>query len=100
MNEIDRDDVDSIIGYFDSLPDPRDKRNQRHLLLDIIVIAVCGVIVGCEGPTAIERWAKAKRDWLDGFQADCYGVRLADPRQVVFFLSYFCAVPKTAPPGQ
>jgi predicted transposase YbfD/YdcC len=30
----------------------------------VIVIAVCGVIVGCEGPTAIVRWAKAKEDWL------------------------------------
>ena len=67
MNDIDRDDVESIIGYFDLLPDPRDTRNRRHLLVDIIVISVCGVIVGCEGPTAIERWAKAKRDWLGEF---------------------------------
>ena len=29
-----------------------------------IVVAVCGVIVGCKGPTSIERWAKAKKDWL------------------------------------
>jgi predicted transposase YbfD/YdcC len=30
----------------------------------VIVIAVCGVIAGCEGPTAIHRWAKVKEDWL------------------------------------
>ena len=58
---------DSIVKHFESLPDPRHTRNRHHLLVDIVVIAVCGVIVGCEGPTAIERWAKAKKDWLEQF---------------------------------
>ncbi len=56
--------LDSVVKHFESLPDPRDMRNRRHLLVDVIVISVCGVIVGCEGPTAIVRWAKAKKDWL------------------------------------
>jgi predicted transposase YbfD/YdcC len=34
------------------------------MLVEGITIAVCGVIVGCEGPTAIARWAKCKEDWL------------------------------------
>ena len=55
----------SIVRHFESLPDPRHERNRRHLLVDVITIAVCGVIVGCTGPTAIERWAKAKKDWLE-----------------------------------
>ena len=54
----------SIIKHFESLPDPRHTCNRRHLLVDVISIAVCGVIVGCSGPSAIERWAKAKREWL------------------------------------
>ena len=41
---------DSIIKHFESLPDPRHTRNRRHELGDVIVIAVCGVIVGCAGP--------------------------------------------------
>jgi predicted transposase YbfD/YdcC len=53
-----------IAKHFESLPDPRHTRNRRHLLVDVIVIAVCGVIVGCKGPTSIERWAKAKQEWL------------------------------------
>ena len=62
----------SIVKHFESLPDPRHERNRRHLLVDVMTIAVCGVIVGCSGPTAIERWAKAKKEWLkhrfdDGF---------------------------------
>ena len=53
-----------VVKHFESLPDPRHTRNRRHLLVDVIVIAVCGVIVGCKGPTSIERWAKAKHEWL------------------------------------
>lgn len=55
---------DSIVHHFESLPDPRHPRNRRHLLGDVLVISVCGVIVGCSGPTSIARWAKAKEDWL------------------------------------
>ena len=55
---------ESIVTHFESLPDPRHTRNRRHLLVDVIVIAVCGVIVGCDGPTSIARWAKEKKDWL------------------------------------
>ncbi len=54
-----------IVKHFESLPDPRETRNRRHLLADVIVICVCGVIVGCQGPTSIERWAKAKKQWLE-----------------------------------
>ena len=57
----------SIVKHFESLPDPRDHRNRRHLLGDVITISVCGVIVGCDGPTAIAQWAKAKKDWLERF---------------------------------
>ena len=56
--------VRSIVKHFESLPDPRHTRNRLHLLIDVITIAVCGVIVGCSGPSAIERWAKAKKEWL------------------------------------
>lgn len=56
-----------IVEYFESLSDPRETRNRKHLLVDVIVISICGVIVGCEGPTAIARWAQARRDWLAQF---------------------------------
>ena len=55
---------ESIVKHFEPLPDPRHTRNRRHLLGDIIAIAVCGVIVGCEGPTAMAWWAREKKDWL------------------------------------
>ena len=56
--------LSSIVKHFESLPDPRHQRNRRHLLVDVITIAVCGVIVGCSGPSAIACWARAKEDWL------------------------------------
>ena len=57
-------DVGSLGSYFESLSDPRHTRNRKHLLVDIVVIAVCGVICGCDGPTAIHRWAKHRQSWL------------------------------------
>jgi predicted transposase YbfD/YdcC len=57
-------DVGSIGCYFESLSDPRHTRNRKHLLVDICVIAVCGIICGCDGPTAIHRWATLQHKWL------------------------------------
>jgi hypothetical protein len=52
--------VGSIGSYFESLSDPRHERNRKHLLVDIAVIAICG----CDGPTAINRWAGHRASWL------------------------------------
>jgi predicted transposase YbfD/YdcC len=57
-------DVGSIGSYFESLSDPRHIRNRKHRLVDIAVVAVCGIIGGCDGPTAIHRWAKHRESWL------------------------------------
>ena len=57
-------DVGSVGAYFESLEDPRHTRNRKHLLVDIVVIAVCGIIGGCDGPTAIHRWSTLQEDWL------------------------------------
>jgi predicted transposase YbfD/YdcC len=59
--------VEAIGSYFQSLPDPRHTRNRKHLLVDVVVIAVCGMVCGCDGPTAIHRWASQRLDWLRQF---------------------------------
>ncbi len=59
--------VGSIASYFESLADPRHTRNRKHLFLDIVVIAVRGPVCGCDGPTAVRRWATNRVDWLKGF---------------------------------
>src|SRR5437660_60596 len=57
-------DVGSIASYFESLSDPRHTRNRKHLLVDITVVAVCAILCGCDGPTAMHRWARERQDWL------------------------------------
>lgn len=73
-----RVNVESIGSYFESLSDPRHTRNRKHRLVDIIVIAVCGMICGCEGTTAIHRWAIERHDWLRQFLPLANGIPSRD----------------------
>jgi predicted transposase YbfD/YdcC len=57
-------DVGTIGCYFESLSDPRHTRNRKHHLVDIMVIAVAAIVCGCDGPTAMHRWAASRKDWL------------------------------------
>ena len=59
--------VESIGSHFVSLADPRHTRNRKHLLVDVVVIAVCGMVCGCDGVTAVHRWASNRADWLKQF---------------------------------
>jgi predicted transposase YbfD/YdcC len=71
-------DVGAIGSYFESLIDPRHTRNRKHLLTDIIVIAICGILCGCDGPTAIHRWAVGNKDWLAGLLVLPHGIPSRD----------------------
>jgi predicted transposase YbfD/YdcC len=64
MMQIGEQEVRGIIKQFQKLPDPRSRVNRRHLLVDVIVIAICAVVAGADGPVAIEEWAKTHRGWL------------------------------------
>jgi predicted transposase YbfD/YdcC len=50
--------------YFGEITDPRIERTKRHKLIDIITIAICGVICGAESWVDIEMFGKVKLDWL------------------------------------
>jgi predicted transposase YbfD/YdcC len=50
--------------YFGGMDDPRVERTKQHKLLDIIIIAICGVICGAEGWVNIEEFGKEKEAWL------------------------------------
>jgi len=56
--------AESILSHFESLPDPRSHINRKHLLGDLIVIAIMAVIAGAEGPEAIGVWAQSNKAWL------------------------------------
>jgi predicted transposase YbfD/YdcC len=56
----------SFHDHFAALTDPRCPfaPNNRHLLMDILVIAVCAVISGAEGWEDMEEYGKANAEWL------------------------------------
>ena len=53
--------VATITEHFSELKDPR-RYNKRHLLHDIIVIAVCAAICGADDWVAVEDFGKAKTE--------------------------------------
>lgn len=57
----------SILAYFEDLDDPRIEKNRKHPLINIIIIAILGVICGADTWVDIERYGKAKRAWLETF---------------------------------
>lgn len=64
MTQLTSDDVVSILSFFEDLDDPRSTINRKHLLGDLIVICICGVLAGGDGPKAIGVWAEANAVWL------------------------------------
>lgn len=64
MKKIVEQDVVSVSEFFKDLEDPRSPVNRLHLLGDIIVICICAIVSGADGPQAIGVWAASKQDWL------------------------------------
>ena len=57
----------SIVAHFSILKDPRIERHKKHNLIDILVLAICGVLSGAEGWEAIEEYGQTKLEWLRKF---------------------------------
>jgi predicted transposase YbfD/YdcC len=74
MAEISQTEVPAMITHFEQLADPRCDINRRHLLVDLIVISVLGVIALCDGPAAIEVWAKLNQSWLSQYLKLPHGI--------------------------
>jgi predicted transposase YbfD/YdcC len=53
--------------HFESLTDPRLARTRRHLLQDILVIALCAMIANANTWVDIERYGRTKLDFLRRF---------------------------------
>jgi DDE family transposase len=56
----------SFQEHFATLTDPRCPYapHSRHLLMDILIMAVCAVISGAEGWEDIEEYGKAQEEWF------------------------------------
>lgn len=80
----------SLACHLGILPDPRKAKGQRHLLLDILVIAVLATLCGVDDWEGIEQFGKFQEGWLRTFLALPNGIpshdtfnrvfRLLDPR--------------------
>src|SRR6266566_2928300 len=69
---------------FPRLRDPRIDRAKKHLLIDILVIAVCTLLTGGEGFQDMELFGKSKVSWLQTFLALPHGIPSHDTFGRVF----------------
>jgi predicted transposase YbfD/YdcC len=75
----------AITDHFSGLEDPR-RDNRRHLLLDIIVIAICAAICDADTWADVELFGEAKEKWLRGFLKLPHGIPSHDTFGRVFAL--------------
>ena len=64
----------SVLEKFDALDDPRVKRQPRHLLIDIVTIAILAILCGADNIVAIETYGKRKQKWLESFLELPHGI--------------------------
>jgi predicted transposase YbfD/YdcC len=57
----------AIENHFGDLSDPRIDRTKLHMLLDILVIAICAVIAGADNWEDVEEFGKARLEWFRTF---------------------------------
>jgi predicted transposase YbfD/YdcC len=69
---------------FGNLEDPRRTQGTRHRLLDIITLAICGVICGADSWEDVEEFGKAKEPWLRTFLELPHGIPSHDTFGRVF----------------
>ncbi len=76
--------VGSLKKHFRPLKDPRVVGRSRHRLIDIIVIAICGVIANCDDWPDIALFAQQRESWFRRFLALPNGVPSHDTFERVF----------------
>jgi predicted transposase YbfD/YdcC len=76
--------ADRIGRYFGNLTDPRSEQNTQHSLLNIITIAICGVIGGADSWVDIEMFGNAKESWFETFLDLPHGIPSHDTFGRVF----------------
>jgi predicted transposase YbfD/YdcC len=76
--------VGSIRKHFRPMKDPRVAGRTRHRLLDIIVLALCGVIANCDDWPDIALFAQQREAWFRRFLALPGGIPSHDTFERVF----------------
>jgi predicted transposase YbfD/YdcC len=57
----------TLVSHFSIIPDYRENHNKRHILVEILVMAVCGAICGANTFTEIAVIANEKKEWFQTF---------------------------------
>jgi predicted transposase YbfD/YdcC len=70
--------------HFRNLRDPRVVGRSRHLLVDIIVLAICGVIANCDNWADIALFARERESWFKRFLKLPNGIPSPDTFERVF----------------
>lgn len=73
-----------LVELFEGIADWRNPRQTRHLLPEVLTVAVCGVLCGADDFEEISQWGTAKLDWLRGFLILEHGVASPDTFERVF----------------
>jgi predicted transposase YbfD/YdcC len=74
-----------LVAVFAGLPDPRrETANKRHALTDILVVATCAVIGGCDTWDDIAEYGQTKEDFFRRFLPLTNGIPSADTFSRVF----------------
>ncbi len=73
-----------LAKHFETLHDPRVARGRLHPLLNVVVIALLGVICGAEGWDELEVFGESKESWLKTFLDLTHGTPSADTFRRVF----------------
>jgi predicted transposase YbfD/YdcC len=76
--------VGALRKHFRPLKDPRVVGRSRHLLFDILVLAICGVIGNCDDWPDIALFAQKRETWFRRFLKLPYGVPSHDTFERVF----------------
>jgi len=76
--------VGSLRTHFRRLPDPRVVGRTRHLLFDIIVMAICAVIGNCDDWPDIALFARKRQAWFQRFLRLPGGIPSHDTFERVF----------------
>jgi predicted transposase YbfD/YdcC len=74
----------NLSHYFSEIKDPRVTRTKKHLLKDILVIAILAVIAGAKGWEDLENYGYAKQQWLSEFLELPHGIPSDDTFRRVF----------------
>jgi len=76
--------ANSIMTHFRDLPDPRKPLGKRHVLSDMLTIALCAVICGAEGWSHVAEFGRSKKEWFAGFLDLPHGIPSHDTFGRVF----------------